>query len=139
MVLVMTTTNHPPFDLPDNINLSELPDSFYDNKCFENVGKDVLRKYINAYRYFNKSLAGFLDSFKQSENAKSTILIITGDHNVRSILNYNTIGYQWQNSVPLYIYLPPYLRKEGYPYEIQTNMDAIMIFYLRLHRLLSKM
>ena len=42
MVLVMTTTNHPPFDLPDNINLSELPDSFYDNKCFENVGKDVL-------------------------------------------------------------------------------------------------
>lgn len=115
MVLVMTTTNHPPFDLPDDAKLSELPETFYNNKCFENVGKDVLKKYINAYRYFNKSLSDFLDRFKQSEAAKNTILIVTGDHNVRSILNYNTIGSQWQNSVPLYIYLPPYLRSKDYP------------------------
>ena len=34
---------------------------------------------------------------------------------MRSILNYNVIGKRWQNSVPLYIYLPPYLRGTNYP------------------------
>lgn len=115
MIMGMTTTNHPPLTIPDNVNLPAIPKDFCSKSCFNNVGKDVVEKYLKAYQYFNTCLAHFLDEFKKSEAAKNTILIITGDHNVRAILNYNVIGKRWQNSVPLYIYLPPYLRSKNYP------------------------
>ena len=115
MIMGMTTTNHPPLEIPSHAQLPTLPADFCKKACFNNVGKDVVTKYLKAYQYFNTSLSHFLDQFKKSEAAKNTILIITGDHNVRSILNYNVIGKRWQYSVPLYIYLPPYLRNSNYP------------------------
>lgn len=115
MIMGMTTTNHPPFDLPNNVKLPSLPKDYCHQTCFNNVGEDVVEKYLKAFQYFDMCLAHFLNEFKKSEAAKNTILIITGDHNVRSILNYNTISKRWKNSVPLYIYLPPYLRGTNYP------------------------
>lgn len=115
MIMAMTTTNHPPLDIPKHAQIPALPEDFYSKPCFNNVGKDVVEKYLRAFQYFNTCLTQFLDEFKKSEAAKNTILILTGDHNVRAILNYNHIGKRWQNSVPLYIYLPPYLRTKDYP------------------------
>lgn len=115
MIMGMTTTNHPPLTIPDNVKLPAIPKEFCSKSCFNNVDKDVVEKYLKAYQYFNTCLAHFLDEFKKSEAAKNTILIITGDHNVRAILNYNVIGKRWQNSVPLYIYLPPCFRSKNYP------------------------
>lgn len=119
MIFCMTTTNHPPFELPEETDIPELPDSFLESRRFEGTDKEVVRKYISTFQYFNKNLAIFLDKFKASPAAKNTVLVITGDHNVRTILNYNNIGAEWKNSVPLYIYLPPYLRKNEY--SIDTN------------------
>ena len=115
MTMVLTTTNHPPFTLPDNVNLPKVGNSFYENNCFNLLGKDVLEKYIRTFQYFNKCLSDFLDEFKKSPAAENTILIVTGDHNVRSILNYNNVSSKWKYSVPLYIYMPPYLRSGKYP------------------------
>lgn len=115
MILAMTTTNHPPFVFPEDIRVQSLGHEFYKNKCFNDVGEEVLTKYITGYRYFNKVLGDFLTEFKKSPAANNTIVVITGDHNVRSILNYNVIGKRWQNSVPLYVYLPPMLREDSYP------------------------
>lgn len=115
MIMGMTTTNHPPLEIPSHAKLPELPNGFCSKPCFNKVGEDVVAKYLRAYQYFNSCLAQFLDEFKKTEAAKNTILVITGDHNVRAILNYDIIGKRWQNSVPLYIYLPPYLRGKDYP------------------------
>ena len=115
MTMVLTTTNHPPFTLPDNVNLPMVDNLFYEKSCFNVLGKDVLEKYIRTFQYFNQCLSDFLDEFKKSPAAKNTVLIVTGDHNVRSILNYKNISSKWKYSVPLYIYLPPYLRNEKYP------------------------
>ncbi len=115
MIMAMTTTNHPPLDIPKHAQIPALPEGFCSKPCFNNVGKDVVEKYLRAFQYFNTCLTQFLDEFKKSEAAKNTILILTGDHNVRAILDYNHIGKRWQNSVPLYIYLPPYLRTKDYP------------------------
>lgn len=79
------------------------------------MGEDVVMKYLRAFQYYDKNLAAFLDKFKKSKAADNTILVITGDHNVRSILDYNTVDKKWKNSVPLYVYLPPYLRSNNYP------------------------
>lgn len=73
-----------------------------------------IKKYIDGFRYYNKALNTFLTLFKKSKAAHNTILIVTGDHNVRSILNYNVVNKRWKYSVPLYIYLPPYLQRPAY-------------------------
>lgn len=114
MIVVMTTTNHPPFEFPKDLKLPSLPESFYKRKCFTHHDREILDKYLTGFRYNNKVLNDFLNRFKASAAAKNTILVITGDHNVRSILSYDVVDKQYEHSVPLYIYLPPYLRKEAY-------------------------
>lgn len=114
-LFAMTTTNHPPFVYPDDVKLAPLGNGFYDKKCFNDLGTDVVSKYITGFRYFNKVLGDFLTEFKKSQAASNTIVVVTGDHNVRSVLNYSEIGNRWKNSVPLYIYIPPKLRKNDYP------------------------
>lgn len=114
MIAVMTTTNHPPFEFPKDLKLPPLPESFYAKKCFAEHNRKVLDKYLTGFRYYNKVLNEFLNRFKASAAAKNTILIITGDHNVRSILDYDAVDKRYEHSVPLYIYLPTYLRKEVY-------------------------
>ncbi len=114
MIAVMTTTNHPPFEFPKDLKLPPLPESFYGKKCFAEHNRKVLDKYLTGFRYYNKALNDFLNRFKASAAAKNTILIITGDHNVRSILDYDAVDKRYEHSVPLYIYLPTYLRKEAY-------------------------
>ena len=114
MIAVMTTTNHPPFEFPKDLKLPPLPESFYGKKCFAEHNRKVLDKYLTGFRYYNKVLNEFLDHFKASAAAKNTILVITGDHNVRSILDYDAVDKRYEHSVPLYIYLPTYLRKEAY-------------------------
>ena len=114
MIAVMTTTNHPPFEFPKDLKLPPLPESFYGKKCFAEHNRKVLDKYLTGFRYYNKVLNEFLDHFKASAAAKNTILFITGDHNVRSILDYDAVDKRYEHSVPLYIYLPTYLRKEAY-------------------------
>ena len=114
MITVMTTTNHPPFEFPKDLKLPSLPDSFYGKKCFAEHNRKVLDKYLTGFRYYNKTLNDFLNRFKASAAAKNTILVITGDHNVRVILNHDVIDKRYEHSVPLYVYLPPYLRKEAY-------------------------
>ena len=114
MITVMTTTNHPPFEFPKDLTLPPLPDSFYGKKYFAEHNRKVLDKYLTGFRYYNKALNDFLNRFKGSAAAKNTILVITGDHNVRVILNYDAIDKRYEHSVPLYVYLPPYLRKEAY-------------------------
>lgn len=114
MIAVMTTTNHPPFEFPRNLKLPPLPESVYHDKCFAEHNRKVLDKYLTGFRYYNKVLGEFLDRFKASAAAKNTILVITGDHNVRSILDYDVVDRRYEHSVPLYLYLPPYLRKAAY-------------------------
>lgn len=114
MIAVMTTTNHPPFEFPKHLHLPVLGSKVYQNKCFAEKNQKVLNKYLTGFRYYNKVLAKFLTQFKQSLAAKNTILVVTGDHNVRSILNYDVVEKRWERSVPLYIYLPPALRQPQY-------------------------
>lgn len=107
LFIVMTTTNHPPFVYPKNAEFPTLPETFYKNPAFDN-SEDIQQKYIRGFQYNNQSLAGFLDRFKKSDKASNTIVLITGDHNVRNALNYgkDATPEEWRHRVPLYIFLP---------------------------------
>lgn len=105
-VMALTTTNHPPFTYPDDMQLPPLTDEWYNSPCLTG-DKDVLRKYGLGAQYANKSIGDFLTKFKESPLAENTIVIITGDHNVRNIPDYTVVTPKYRYSVPLYIYLPP--------------------------------
>lgn len=105
-IITLTTTNHPPFTYPENMQLPPLTDEWY-NSPYLTGDKDVLRKYGLGAQYANKCIGDFLTQLKASPLAQNTIVVITGDHNVRSILDYEKVPAEQRFAVPLYIYLPP--------------------------------
>ena len=105
-MMALTTTNHPPFTYPENMNLPQLTDEWYNSTSITG-NDDVKTKYGLGAQYSNRCLGDFLTWFKASSFADNTIVIVTGDHNVRSILNYDVVPERYKHSVPLYIYLPP--------------------------------
>lgn len=104
-VMALTTTNHPPFTYPDNMNLPPLTGIWYNSPQITG-DDDVKEKYGLGAQYANRCLGDFLNEFKKSPLAKNTIVVVTGDHNVRSILDYDYVPERYKHSVPLYIYLP---------------------------------
>lgn len=108
-IMALTTTNHPPFTYPENMNLPPLTDKWYNSECLTG-DHDVKTKYGLGAQYSNRCLGDFLTWFKASSFADNTIVIVTGDHNIRSILNYDVVPERYKHSVPLYIYLPPQYR-----------------------------
>lgn len=135
-ILLMTTTNHPPFVYPDDVSLPDVPQAFYDDPAFAN-DPDVQQKYIRGFQYANQSLARFLTRLKASPLARNTIVVITGDHNVRTALRYGKakgeVPDSWAHRVPLYIYLPPSLRtttdtaKWGCHYDIMPTLAPLAL------------
>ena len=104
--MALTTTNHPPFEYPDNMQLPPLTAEWY-NSIFIKGKKSVKTKYGLGAQYSNRCLGDFMTALKQSELAGNTIVIAIGDHNVRSILDYDHVPAEYKHKVPLYIYLPP--------------------------------
>ncbi len=111
-IMALTTTNHPPFTYPENMNLPPLTQEWYNSK-FITGESDVKRKYGIGAQYANRCLGDFLNEFKKSPLAENTIVVVTGDHNVRSILDYDKVPGHYKHSVPLYIYLPERYRPVG--------------------------
>lgn len=104
-IMTLTTTNHPPFTYPSNMQLPPLTDKWY-NSQYLTGEKSVLKKYGLGAQYANKVIGDFLTRFKCSEAARNTIIVIAGDHNVRSILDYEQVPRKFMYAVPLYIYIP---------------------------------
>ena len=104
-VLALTTTNHPPFTFPDNMQLPELTDEWYMSPYL--TGDDeIRRKYGLGFQYANKSFGDFLTELKSKDASNNTIVIAVGDHNVRSVLNYDKVPSRYKHAVPMYVYLP---------------------------------
>lgn len=110
-ILALTTTNHPPFTYPDNMQLPPLTDEWYSSPYLTG-DKDVFKKYGLGAQYANKCLGDFLTKLKASPHADNTIVLVTGDHNVRSILNYDKVPHKYMYAVPLYMYIPQFEKIE---------------------------
>jgi phosphoglycerol transferase MdoB-like AlkP superfamily enzyme len=83
-VYAMSTTNHPPYEIPNNypkvsFDLSKWPG--------EDVGANLLanlQSNLQSYRYANDVLASFIDVHDTQNWGARTLVAATGDHNVRS-------------------------------------------------------
>lgn len=112
LYVVMTTTNHPPFELPPKYDVSTiLPEvnilNYPDHERI--IDSKLAQERFKTYRYSSDALAQFIDDIKNSDLKKSTLLAATGDHS-SWLVNFNSNERFIKDTVPFYIYAPDTIR-----------------------------
>jgi phosphoglycerol transferase MdoB-like AlkP superfamily enzyme len=107
-MVVFTTTNHPPNQLPANSDLPKLNPS----KSFLQLaagGQDlssIQQQQILTYQYSNHQLGKFLDDLKTSGVANDTIIGITGDHTAGMGIPFSQSELILKRAVPFVLLTP---------------------------------
>ncbi len=104
-IMTLSITNHPPFRLPNDVEVKKISLPPHILKRFP---YDDTETIFATFRYANDQLGRFIDSVKADAELKDkTFIAATGDHNMRGI------GYidhpdelVFGHEVPLYIYMP---------------------------------
>lgn len=85
-IYAMSTTNHPPYELPSD----HQPFAFDLNHWPGDKGSEHLLPNLQTYRYANDELAKFVRATQTSPAGPRTLIAATGDHNVRTFGQYAT-------------------------------------------------
>ena len=79
-VFVLTSTNHPPYDLPPDYQRVPRDMTLWRGE----TNSDALELNLDSYRYATDLLGGFVQDVQAHPQYNNTILAATGDHNVRT-------------------------------------------------------
>jgi phosphoglycerol transferase MdoB-like AlkP superfamily enzyme len=79
-VFVLTSTNHPPYDLPSDYK--RIPRDM--NLWKGETSSDTLIPNLDTYHYATDLLGAFVQDVQNGPMASHTVVAATGDHNVRS-------------------------------------------------------
>ncbi len=79
-IFVLTSTNHPPYDLPTDYHRVPRDMSLWRGE----TNSDTLRPNLDSYHYAADQLGAFVQEIKDGSHHSDTIMAATGDHNVRS-------------------------------------------------------
>jgi phosphoglycerol transferase MdoB-like AlkP superfamily enzyme len=119
-IYAMSTATHPPYKTPPYYKplKLEIP------KELERMmpGEPYLKKIFETYQFANREASKFLDIVKNSKLKDNTIVVITGDHNLREIKTFVPDELFKKYAVPMYLYVPKKLKKK-----INTNIAACHI------------
>ncbi len=122
MLLVMTTTNHPPYQVPSSFHAE---DQIMPDELLKNLTADVMisQQRFKTYRYSMDSLGDLMSEIKSSPLAEKTIVAATGDHGFLLVhFKDSQLLQKW--SVPFYLYLPAELKTEIAPYGLNSQSFA---------------
>lgn len=77
--LVLTTSNHPPFEYPSSYNTlpMELNQEILDKVT---IGEEMSRKRFMGLQYSNQKMGEFLSRIKTSSLTEKVVVALTGDH-----------------------------------------------------------
>lgn len=79
-VFVLTSTNHPPYDLPADYHRVPRDMSLWRGE----TSSETLQLNLDSYHYATDLLGGFVQEVQKGPLHANTIVAATGDHNVRS-------------------------------------------------------
>lgn len=83
-VFVLTSTNHPPYDLPSDYQRVPRDMALWKGE----TTSDTLLLNLDTYHYATDLLGGFVQDVQKGPLKANTIIAATGDHNVRSFGMY---------------------------------------------------
>ena len=105
-IMMLSTTNHPPFKVPDGeqvskVDISKLPKTIN----LEGSYDGNMEMLLKTYQYAANSLGNFILDLRNKGWLKNTIVAATGDHNAR--MRYQAEG-NWHHvfGVPVLFWLP---------------------------------
>lgn len=128
-MIVMTTTNHPPYTLPSDYKPKPL-DIPSELEARLTGARDLVKARFKAYQYANDKAGIFLDHVTSSKLKGRTIVAITGDHNFGNMINFPTEEYLKFRAVPFYLYIPDSLRPASYEKDtFGSHKDIIPTLY----------
>ena len=110
-IYAMSTATHPPYETPPYYKplKLEIPKEILQMMPNE---KKYGKKIFENYQFANREAAKFLSAIKNSEFAENTIVVITGDHNLREFKATVPEELFKRYAVPMYIYIPEKLKKQ---------------------------
>jgi phosphoglycerol transferase MdoB-like AlkP superfamily enzyme len=110
-LLLMSLTNHPPFNLPPEVlnrNI-EIPQEIRDRLLGdENQFYDRFR----AFQFSDQALGQFIANAKKQSYFADTLFVITGENGFGGALSYPPQSGWKEEQIPLVFYAPHLLRKE---------------------------
>lgn len=126
-LLTMTTTNHPPYQLPSTYQAPPLnAPAELKNRLIGDAA--LAEKRFKTYRYSSDKLAEFMTKLKNSPLKDKVIVAITGDHTFW-IVNFTEQELLQKGSVPFYLYLPDAIRKKLDPEAFGSQSDIPPTLY----------
>jgi len=100
-VFVLTSTNHPPYDLPSDYQRVPRDMALWKGE----TTSDTLLLNLDTYHYATDLLGGFVQDVQKGPLKANTIVAATGDHNVRSFGMYADASRRYlQRQVPFVIW-----------------------------------
>lgn len=127
LFLAMTTTNHPPYQLPKNYEkpVLNIPAELQ-NKLIIDSG--LAQQRFQTYRYSMEKLASFISRIKNSALKDKVIIAVTGDHTFW-IVNFLESEQLQKGSVPFYLYTPAGLQKKFPADRFGSHIDIPATLY----------
>tara|TARA_R110000868_G_scaffold401085_1_gene676388 strand:+ start:4221 stop:6650 length:2430 start_codon:yes stop_codon:yes gene_type:complete len=104
--VIMTLTNHEPFDFPAKKEYLKKVDDIIDSNRTLELTKSEVNTYKDIFAcllYTDNSIKNFIESYSKRPEFKNTIFVITGDHRLIPIAQKDKLC---RFHVPLYIYSP---------------------------------
>ncbi|MCP1995615.1 LTA synthase family protein [Flavobacterium sp. HSC-61S13] len=104
-IFALTISNHTPYEIPKHhksypIHLS---DSL---KNAIRIDEQLASDNFAAHQYAASQLAKLIRDVRNSPLGKNTIIVATGDHNIRQVFEYNEETSFLKRSVPILMYIP---------------------------------
>lgn len=112
-IVVMTTSNHPPFFLPRDYKAPRLqiPSEVLNSL---NATQDIAQSRFANFRYSMDAFGDFLTRIKNSHYAEDMIAAATGDHSFW-IIRFDDSDKIVKYGVPLYLYIPSKRQTQSMP------------------------
>ncbi|HDP74589.1 MAG TPA: hypothetical protein ENN49_01715 [Bacteroidales bacterium] len=124
-----STISHPtPYDIPASYKGYPVSIPEWARKRMKFSDEFVLNR-LRAYQYAKNSLGELIKQIISSPLGKNTIIVATGDHNIRQKFEYPQADLFMQYSVTLLIYIPPKYRLKIQL--IPSVLHCIRIFFKR--------
>ncbi|MEC9283353.1 MAG: LTA synthase family protein, partial [Bdellovibrionota bacterium] len=103
LLFVLSTTNHPPFDVPKDYPRIKFN---YPEKLKSRLQKisDTLDQRLLAYRYAMDSLGTFMDKLKAKKLSRPLLVAASGDHSFYESVAFRAEDLIEWRGVPLYMY-----------------------------------
>ena len=113
-MVVFTTTNHPPNQLPANFDLPELnpSKSFLQLAAGNQDLSTIQQQQILTYQYSSHQLGHFLDDLETSGIANDTVIGITGDHTAGMGIPFAQSELILKRAVPFVLLTPDSISKQ---------------------------